>query len=223
MITGSRDVIDSKLVELLAGHMAKTIEQEGRVTVGVVGGRSVTAIFQALRSADVDWKNVHIGLLDERFVDRNDSKSNFKLLEDAMKDVAEVNLYPMVVGSALDAVEKQYTETIKDLGGRFHVVLLSSGEDGHIAGLFPGHSALSFKDCRFVRFGDSPKPPADRITATPQLIAEASVSFLMFMGESKKDALNLFLSDVSFEKCPAKIVESIPVSYVFTDITGEVG
>lgn len=223
MIIGPRDIIESKLVEMLAGHIADIILERGRVTVGVVGGRSVSAIFQALKRSDIDWENVHIGLLDERVVDRDDSESNFKLLEDVMADVVGINLYPVVVDLARDGLEEQYTETINKLGGRFDIVLLSSGEDGHVAGLFPGHPVLNHKESRFVRFFDSPKPPADRITATAKLIAAADVAFLMFLGQSKKEALNLFLSDVAVKKCPAKLVESIPVSYVFTDIESEVG
>lgn len=223
MIVGSRDVVENKLVKLLADHIAQIIAERGRVSIGVVGGRSVSAIFNALKNFDIDWGKVHIGLLDERFVDRGDSESNFKLLEDVMADVAGINLYPIVDDRARDGLEEEYTVTVGKLGGRFNIVLLSSGEDGHVAGLFPGHPVLHHEGSQFVRFYDSPKPPADRVTATPKLVKAADVAFLMFMGESKKSALELYLSAVSFEKCPAKIVESIPVSYVFTDITSEVG
>lgn len=104
MIVGDREQIENQLVDTLAAHINDFIKNQGKVLVGVVGGRGVSAIFRALKKKKIEWDKVHIGLLDERFVDRGDAESNFKLLEDVMADLSEIHLYPVVADVALSLI-----------------------------------------------------------------------------------------------------------------------
>ena len=218
MIVDNGENLQKRLVELLVMHMKELLAEQDRVVLGVVGGRSVAAVFTLLREAVSDWHRVHILLLDERLVDYGDVESNFVLLESVLGDVDGINLYPVVKDKVIDGHDQQYTQLIRELGGSFDILLLSSGEDGHVASLFPGHPAMDIADKGFVTIDDSPKPPACRVTATRPLLESAKVGFLMVLGESKADALALYKSDVAVKKCPAKLIQSLPSYYVFTDI-----
>ena len=64
------------------------------------------------------------------------------------------------------------------------VLLLGMGEDGHVASLFPGSSNLLQKE-RSVVSATGPKPPFQRLTITPKVIASARSVFLLVTGERK--------------------------------------
>ncbi len=222
MIIDSRKKLETKLVELMVEHLLRLLETRQQVVLGVVGGRSVAAIFKLLRATLPDWSRIHVFLLDERLVDYGDPESNFSLLEGVLGEVEGINLYPVVKAKVGEAHDREYTEALQGLGGRFDILLLSGGEDGHVASLFPDHPVMDVKEDIFVTIANSPKPPACRVTATRSLLEKAEVGFLMILGEGKREALALYCSDVSVRKCPAKLIQVLSVHYVFTDINGGV-
>ena len=61
---------------------------------------------------------------------------------------------------------------------------LEWGEDGHIASLFP-RSPVLWKDQNKVVPVTGPKPPYERLTITPKVIANARSIFLLARGEEK--------------------------------------
>lgn len=218
MIRGSRQQLEEQLVKLMTQHIVELLQQQDHVVIGVPGGRSVVAIFEKLQTMPIEWSRVHICLVDERLVARGDKESNFRLLEESFCKVSEVHLHPVIAADVDKTAAFQYAKLVQKLGGRFDIILLSSGEDGHVAALFPDHPVLSVAEKMFVTFEDSPKPPAARVTASLPMLMQAKVAFLLFFGEGKRAALELFLSDVPLRKCPAKLVQSCAVSYVFSDI-----
>jgi 6-phosphogluconolactonase len=93
------------------------------------------------------------------------------------------------------------------------------GEDGHIAGLFPHHPALAEKGEVFVYFHDSPKPPADRMSASAPLITGAELSVVLLFGEGKRAAWNAFNDNsVAVEACPSKLARKAKECLVVTDL-----
>ncbi|KAM0678108.1 hypothetical protein BDAP_001367 [Binucleata daphniae] len=58
------------------------------------------------------------------------------------------------------------------------IAILSVGEDGHIASLFPNHPALNSKD-KIININDSPKEPRKRITVGIEYLN--SLKKLIFM------------------------------------------
>ena len=218
MIRGERQVLETHLVELLVQHIEQLLLVQSHVVLGVPGGTSVVGIFEKLSRQQLDWKRIHICMVDERLVERDHVESNFRLLEEAFRLNKDVCLHPVVPQEIEGDEAVRYTHLLNDLGGRFDIILLSSGEDGHVAALFPEHPILTELICSFVTFTDSPKPPAARLTASLPLLSQAKVGFLLFFGDGKRDAVQLFDSDVAINVCPAKLVEKNEMFYVFTDI-----
>ncbi|MFM8835737.1 MAG: 6-phosphogluconolactonase, partial [Actinomycetota bacterium] len=67
-------------------------------------------------------------------------------------------------------------------------------DDGHIASLFPGSSALESPElCAAV--DDSPKPPSQRITLTNTTFANISNRWLLAVGASKAKAVAEYSRD----------------------------
>jgi len=110
-------------------------------------------------------------------------------------------------------------QELKLVGGRFDVVVLGMGEDGHVAGLFPRHPALVQPGRSFIPFFDSPKPPPERVTASRELVTTASLVVLLALGEAKRAAWDAFSSSaVTVVECPAKMVEAMERCVVVSDL-----
>jgi 6-phosphogluconolactonase len=72
------------------------------------------------------------------------------------------------------------------LPNKLDIILLSVGEDGHVASLFPLSKALDEKERRVVPVIGT-KEPYDRMTVTPVVIAQASKVFIFANGAAKAD------------------------------------
>jgi 6-phosphogluconolactonase len=93
------------------------------------------------------------------------------------------------------------------LPNNIDILLLSIGEDAHVASLFPGDFSSQNSNSKVVVV-TGPKPPNPRISITPKLIAQAKQIFCLVSGSSKSDALFKVFQDtgdpLSF---PAKLVQ----------------
>jgi 6-phosphogluconolactonase len=188
------------------------------------GGRSVQGICSHLLKRSIDWSRVHIFLVDERLVKPTDKDANCRLIRESFQPLFDkgimsgANLHSFD-GSAPDRNLPLYERSLRMLGGRYDLLLLSCGEDGHIGALYPHHHSIRDNADYFFTMTDSPKPPAGRMTSSRRLILRSGSAVLVFMGEGKKKALRNFL-DIrqGFYSCPAKLVQDIPDSTIVTNI-----
>ncbi len=164
--------------------------------LGLCGGRSVTEIYEEL--AKEDLSNVEIFLVDDR------------------KDGSNYDLVMKIFGKChkFESVE-QYSNLLDKFGGRINVAVFSSGEDGHIGGLFPRRSVLL--KGRYISMKDAPKKPAERMSMSTEMVTEVNVAVLLFYGDAKKEAFERFIDpELAIEDCPAKLIALCPVKTVVT-------
>ncbi len=170
------------------------------------GGSTPQATYSLLsqpeKSAQIDWKNVHLFWGDERCVPPDHADSNFKVVKDTLIShisIPDQNVHriqvefdPTEAAGHYEMDVRQFFEQHKSheaKAGLFDLVLLGLGEDGHIASLFPGSPALVEKERWFVsaEHDQPPLPLVTRITATLPLInASQRITFLV-TGEKKSD------------------------------------
>lgn len=221
ILRGTRAQLDAKAAWILAETIQTLLETKSKVIVALPGGRSVFGIFQKLVEYDIDWHRVHLFMVDERLVPIDHPESNFRLVVESLGEIVPAtSLHPFVYDAAAeDNGITDYERQLVKLGGSFDVVLVSSGEDGHIAAIFPKHQATAARGKRFVLLKDSPKPPLCRMSATPTLIGAAQVGVLLFFGAGKTLALKNFLNpQFSVSECPAKLISTLPQHYILTDL-----
>ena len=82
----------------------------------------------------------------------------------------------------------EYENTLKKID-KFDVVLLSMGDDGHIASLFPGH--LYSKDADVIVEYNSPKLPNKRISISYRKLNKTHNVFKIILGQPKRQAISL--------------------------------
>ena len=86
------------------------------------------------------------------------------------------------------------------------ILLLSMGEDGHIASLFPNSVALCETKRRVVTVL-APKPPCRRLTITPAVILAAKNVYVLAVGAEKRLKYEEAMRDPSdIMSIPARLV-----------------
>jgi 6-phosphogluconolactonase len=92
------------------------------------------------------------------------------------------------------------------LPDRLVLMLLSMGEDGHIASLFPHSAALKETNKRVLAIL-GPKPPYQRLTITPTVIRNARHVLVMALGQKKRAIYEEALRNPSdIDTLPARLV-----------------
>jgi 6-phosphogluconolactonase len=135
----------------------------------------------------IDWWKVVVYWGDERCVPHDHEESNYRLAREALLDrVGAANATHLMRCGEVDA----YQLRVGDLG-RFDLVHLGLGPDGHTASLFAGSEALDADPGRLVALTEDPsgRNPYQRMTLTLAGIARARLVVVTVEGEEKAEAL----------------------------------
>jgi len=223
-------------VEAFFRKMKKILSERSRVVVSIPGGNSVRPFFKLIaRRAEAlskkEWEKVHFFWTDERLVPPDHEESNYRLAAELfLNELREEGLLPQEnvhrFHSERSNPEKEiarYSRKLKGLsGGIIHIPILGVGEDGHVGSLFPHRPELRTRERDFFLIEESPKPPAKRITISPQHIIDSTYPFLFFIGERKKKPYENFLTEeANYLEFPCKLAltgEKTAICYVITDI-----
>ena len=226
-IKSTRKNLERYASEVIENCIRKVLKKQGKAIFAIPGGRSVSEIFKNLIGISIPWEKVHLFMVDERMVPLDDTESNFRIAKESFIDLLisnnslpKENVHPFIINtSETDKGLSQYEKEFKQQGGKADLVLLSAGEDGHVASLFPNHHSIKNESELFITVNDSPKSPKQRITMSRSFIQRAEYVLVFFFGERKRNAYNLFTSDDADSiSCPAKLALSVKNSFVFTDI-----
>ena len=217
-----REVVVRDDANDLARHVAaalldlvEQVQAAGDVPdVCLTGGTIADAVHREVArqsvGRNVDWRRVELWWGDERYVSSDDGERNAGQARAAW--LSHVDLDPDRVHEMPAADEEYvgvmdaaaaYGEEVRAHGsGRFDLVMLGVGPDGHVASLFPGTPQLD-ADSITVAVTDSPKPPPQRVSLTfPALNRSRQVWFLA-SGEGKAEAVARALGGADVHDVPA--------------------
>lgn len=169
-------------------------EHKGRLVAALPGGRTPRPLFKALSGGRADWSRAHFLMTDERLVPAGSPHSNFgqarRLLFSKLR-LPPAGLHP-VRGIAPVRAASAYEAEIAGLArasGGLDIVCLGLGQDGHIASIFNGSTAISEKKKNVLAVkAPAGIKPASRVTLTLKAINSAGTIILMAAGPSKKAA-----------------------------------
>src|SRR5579859_4752715 len=121
------------------------IAERGSFNVALSGGGTPMLTYQTIASnfseKVLDWSKVHFFLGDERVVSADSDESNFKNISAALGTLPRLQIHRVQTELGAERAAEEYQRQIDGL--QFDFVFLGLGEDGHIASLFPGTSALT--------------------------------------------------------------------------------
>jgi 6-phosphogluconolactonase len=200
-----------KAAGLISDNINSVLAEQGKCNVMLTGGRSAARLYEAWSDlpAFQQMTGVSFYFGDERCVPPDNSESNYGM---AMRTLfshgvpTECSVFRMDADAKdLKMVAQRYAELLPD---SIEVLLLGVGEDGHIASLFPNKAALQERKRRVIPI-TGPKPPFERLTITPPVIAQAKSIFVLANGTVKAAVLNIARQAPSnFEELPARLVLS---------------
>lgn len=186
-----------KLEEVLANEIISSLENDLKVhnqaKLLVSGGNTPINLYILLSEFDINWEQVSIGLVDERFVCPDDSYSNERMIKKYL-----------IQGKASKAKFIGLVYNIQDINKNVEVaidrnksffegtscVLLGMGLDGHTASLFPNDESSSIglqekKNSKELILTYAPVKPTKRISYTKDKLLNTKRLFLYFTGDAK--------------------------------------
>ena len=221
--------------EMLATAVAEWLvllfhDAHGPVGVSLSGGSTPKRLYELLATPAfrdrVPWERLHLFFGDERFVPPGDTRSNFRMVSEAMLSkvpvpAGNVHAVPTEDVTPEGAAEQYAAAMARFYGGAaldagrpmFGVTLLGLGTNGHTASLFPGEAVLD----ETARWAAPVSPPGEptRITMTyPAINSSRQVAFLV-AGADKKEMLGRLRAGDS--SIPAGRVRPVGELHVFAD------
>lgn len=226
IINDTKENLAKKAAELIAKKIPEIMEnfEKSKINLGVVGGSSVGMVFDELKKQNIEWKNVNIWMVDERFATLDSPDLNFTIAKNHFVDelvssgkLPAENVFPFEYKPEIeDHGVGEYSAKFQENGTTYDIALLSSGEDGHVGSLFPFHPSIEDQSPFFIAVKDAPKDPPDRISASFNLISQSTVGLILFFGSGKEEAFNNFTNpNIDKNTCPAKVVEHMHEGYVY--------
>ncbi len=160
-------------------------------SMALSGGETARLCYERLAAVSpsrMDWWMVDVYWGDERCVPPDDPDSNERLGRQALLERvgAAHAVHPMRCDEGADPYQLRVGEL-----GRFDLVHLGLGPDGHTASLFPGSPALDADPGRLVVMNVDPtgNNPYPRMTLTFSGLARARLALFTVMGEEKQEAM----------------------------------
>lgn len=188
--------------------------------VVITGGRSGAALADAIgiRLGGPLPRALHLWIADERYVEFDDAQRNdTPILAAFPTHEPNLHLHRHLAphqAEVADAASAYAGELEALLGDEpFDAVVVSMGEDGHIASVFPGH-VQHYQDA-YAEL-QSPKPPAIRTTISLVRLANARRVVVLALGAAKADAIRGYIAgDMTL---PARQLAAISNVSLVTDV-----
>lgn len=174
----------NRIAELLAGS-------DGGFTLGLAGGSTPRATYEALRGRATGWDRVDAWLSDERWVPPDDERSNGRMAAEVLMDHVGARFHRPRWSELMEPRDSaaHYEAALRSLHEhRPDLILLGVGGDGHTASLFPGSAALDERERWFVA-NEIPASGERRLTATYPLLWRARRLMVITTGETKAEAV----------------------------------
>jgi len=178
-----------------------SIKDHDYFAVALSGGSTPKRIFEGLASAEyrdkIDWSKVLIFWGDERSVPPNDPESNFQMADKAFLSKVSIpskNIFRMEAENNIEDHALSYENLIKAKipSGKFDLVMLGMGADGHTASLFPKTEGLHAKN-RLVIANHVPQKQTWRMSLTYECINSAKNVAIYVLGASKSSIVKQVL------------------------------
>lgn len=173
----------------IAAAMSATTD---RFSLGLAGGSTPVATYEALRGRATGWETVDAWLSDERWVPHDDERSNGRMAALALMDYVPARFERPRWSEFMEPEDSaaHYEASLRSIHNSRQpdIVMLGMGEDAHTASLFPGSEALHENGRWFVA-NAIPGTGEPRLTATYPLLWSANTLMVITAGENKAHAL----------------------------------
>lgn len=193
----------------IQGCLDRVLKKKGTCTILLTGGRSVEAVYEEWSRLPnflaMEGANFYFG--DERCVSLDSPLSNYSMAVRTLFSGEKGRLASIfrIEGDSISPAEaaKRYEKTLPNT---IDILLVTVGDDGHIASIFP-NSELPFDQASRVVSTSVRGDPINRITITPLVIAQSENIYVLAPGENKLKILIALLNNrINALEMPASMV-----------------
>ena len=134
----------NQLADRICSELEAGIAERGTAILAVSGGSTPKLLFEILSNKTISWEDVIVTLVDERWVDENDERSNALLVKQHLlvNNASNARFVPLYRPGDIDQEIFRLERQLQTLPLPFDVVVLGMGSDGHTASFFPGGDNL---------------------------------------------------------------------------------
>ncbi len=208
-----KTALAKELAETVAARIQAAIDRDGVAAIAVSGGSTPAKFFSVLgKTKTLAWDKVIVTLVDERWVDELNDRSNAKLVNEKLLQgpAAIARFLPLYSGGGEPDAEAvaRTNAALADLPEHFAAVVLGMGNDGHTASFFPGGDTLDqvLSDEGPTMALRAPGAGEPRITLTLPRLLRADGIYLHVEGEEKAATLDQALGEGPIKDMPVRAV-----------------
>lgn len=193
----------------IASKLEKAIETQGSATLIVSGGSTPKPLFELLKTVDLAWEKVKVGLCDERWVEPSHKDSNERFIKETLLQdkASKATFIPMFVeGEDASVAEEICSKNVEKELMPFDVLILGMGGDAHTASLFPNNEkleqGLSKEYAKHCICMTPDTAPHTRMSLSANAILSAKNLYLHFEGEEKRAVFEKALKSDDIKNMP---------------------
>lgn len=221
----------------IAGRIEETLGaaviDNGRAAFAGPGGTTPSPIYARLAQADIGWSKVAVTLVDERYVPETSPESNARLIRDVLLQdkAAAATFIPLytpeiTVDRAAAVAAHALFDATGGAEGRFDVILLGMGEDGHICSMFPNSPTLKTLLSPTIKptvLGvphgrDGSAPTLERLSINLPWLMKAERVILGLKGAAKREVFEMEAEgDPAIQPIAAMLANHVPLEVVWTE------
>ena len=199
-------------------HLAKALAENGAISFMVSGGGTPAPLYEALSLSDLDWKQINIALVDERWVDSNHSASNEALIYRTLliNHAKQASFTGMKTQAASASEGCAETEMLyRALPKPFALSILGMGSDGHTASLFPHADGLSatlvekskqLTAAIVAKQSEVTGPNTERLTLTLAGLLQSERLIILITGKEKLAVFREAMNEGAIEDMPIRSI-----------------
>ena len=173
----------NKLLDLISSE----INDSENYSLGLSGGSTPKFFYELFAEKYKEYSNIYLWTVDDRHVDINDEKSNQRMINSIFSN-SNLNIIEYSYEEDPGYSAKDYTTKVFSKIDKLNAAILGVGEDGHIASLFPGTTALNANEKGFVQ-NEVNILTRWRVTSTFELLKNVEHVYLLVTGDNKKEII----------------------------------
>ncbi|EHA16615.1 6-phosphogluconolactonase [Halomonas sp. HAL1] len=213
----ARQQLAEQLAEAVFQALQEDLNHQERALLVVSGGSTPVPFFKTLALKPLSWERIDITLADERWVGKESTDSNAKLVREHLLqgEATAAQFIPLTCDASTpeEGVE-EVAKRMDALAWPASVVILGMGGDGHTASLFPDSRELdlALSTDELLVAVRTPSQPQPRITFSADRLHQARRHFLHITGDDKRAVLAKALNGDDVRQLPIRVFLTCPLA-----------
>jgi 6-phosphogluconolactonase len=193
------------------------LRNQSKVLIGLAGGSTPMAAYAEFAQAQLPWSDIHLTLIDERFVALSDQQSNERNIAKAFEAVrSQLAGWHGLLHDA-ECIEQSAllaNQELQALKQPMDIVVIGMGADGHIASLFiesdDYQKAMDLNCPEMVlpiRFNNT-EGKVNRLSFSLAELLKAKKALICITGDEKRNVLEQSINGINSDYAIAHFLKS---------------